>query len=241
MKRIILLLLIILAYSILNAEEICLLIHGINGDRSDFEDMENYLEEHDYTVLNFEYPSTIYELDYLSENYLKPVIDSLDASFSEINIVTHSMGGILLRCYLKSHEIKNLKSLVMITPPNKGSEVTDFFHKIFVYKRRYGPAGQQLGTKQIKQLELPDSLAYNFGVIAGSKSEFPFFSWFLVPGKDDGKVSVESAKLKGMDDFLILPYPHDKITFENETIDQTLYYIENSFFRKEGENNVVTE
>ena len=87
-----------------------------------------------------------------------------------------------------------------------------------------GPAGQQLGTR-------PESLPKRLlpvdgeiGVITGN------YSWNLIlstmiPGPDDGKVSVESAKLAGMDDFLVLPVTHTFIMQDEEVMAQTAHFL----------------
>ena len=95
----------------------------------------------------------------------------------------------------------------MLSPPNHGSEAVDKLRQNIVFKWLNGPAGQQLGTSK---KDLPSQLGppdYDVGVIAGDRSINLFLSW-LIPGKDDGKVSIQSARLKGMKDFMVVHKAH---------------------------------
>ena len=143
------------------------------------------------------------------------------------------MGGILLRYYLTQEEIPELGRVVMFNPPNKGSEVVDNLRDYWFFKWHDGPAGQQLGTG-------PDSLPKNLGpvtfplgIITGNNPAFyDFWASEMIPGPDDGKVSVESAKIKGMTDFLVLPISHTFIMDDEVVISQTLHFLEHGTFSR---------
>jgi hypothetical protein len=54
----------------------------------------------------------------------------------------------------------------------------------------------------------------------------------MIPGANDGKVSVKSAKVEGMRDFLVLPHDHTFIMQEPDVITQTLHFLRNGHFQK---------
>jgi hypothetical protein len=119
----------------------------------------------------------------------------------------------------------------MLSPPNRGSEVTDNLRDNPLYRWLNGPAGQQLGTGPG---DLPGRLGpvdYPVGVITGNRHSF-FDAWLatLIPGEDDGKVAVERAKVAGMTDFLVVPYTHPFIMEKKEVIAQTLYFLRHGRF-----------
>ena len=69
------------------------------------------------------------------------------------------------------------------------------------------------------------------GIITGVSSSDPWFSP-VIPGDDDGKVSVESAKLDEMSDFMTVPNGHTFIMRDETVIDQILYFLrEGTFYR----------
>ncbi len=117
----------------------------------------------------------------------------------------------------------------MISPPNKGSELADTFRDWFIYKWLNGPAGQVLGTESES---LPNSLkpvSGEIGVITGDSTWNPVYSW-LIPGEDDGKVSVESAKLAEMTDFLVVPSSHSFIMRHSDVLNQVVFFLQNGVF-----------
>lgn len=184
-RKLIIPVLIILNFSLLYSNEIVILLHGLRGSSKDMQRIEKSLKNDYDKIVNFSYPSTKHPVEILVEKYLVPAFSDFSAD-DTLHFVTHSMGGILLRVYLEKYSHPEIGKIVMIAPPNKGSEITDFFHKNIIYKKRYGEAGNQL-TKDIQQnLSLSDSLYFDIGIIAGNKSHLPFFSCFI-KGKDDGK------------------------------------------------------
>jgi len=195
--------------------------------------MEEALTTSGYVVINMGYPSRTKPIEQLAMETIPQAVARCDQAQTEnIHFVTHSMGGILVRYFLKENNISNLGRVVMLSPPNGGSEVVDKFREFFVFQWVNGPAGQQLGTG-------PDSLPlrlgpvhYPVGIITGDSHHF--YDWYhagIIPGKDDGKVAVERAKLAGMSDFLVVPCGHSFIMNDSQVINQTRFFLSNGRFR----------
>jgi hypothetical protein len=141
------------------------------------------------------------------------------------------MGGILVRYFLGEHRPINLGRVVMLSPPNRGSEAADHLQESTLYRWYNGPAGQQLVTGREGLPEQLGPVDFPLGVITGNQHSF-FDYWLadLIPGVDDGKVSVERAKVDGMTDFLVLPYSHPFIMDAREVIEQTLRFLRRGRF-----------
>lgn len=213
-------------------KEYVILLHGLARTETSMLKLELHLMNHGFHVVNIGYPSREKDIQTLSEETIsKAINECTNATASKINFVTHSMGGILVRYYLDAHKINNLGRVVMLSPPNQGSEVVDKLKNLILFKWINGPAGQQLGTNRES---LPNKLGppdYEVGIITGDKTINPILS-LLIPGKDDGKVSVERAKLMNMKDFLIVPKNHSFIMNSDDVISQVIYFIENGEFKK---------
>lgn len=200
------------------------------------EKLERSLISEGYQVINLGYPSGDYNIETLAEKAITPALKECDSA-KDVNFVTHSLGGILVRQYLSSREIPNLKYVVMLGPPNKGSEVVDKLHRVPGFHAVNGDAGLQLGTGT---LSIPNSLGapdFDVGIIAGNKS----INWFLsslIPGTDDGKVSIERTKLEGMNDHIEVPATHPFMMTNEKVISQVIYYLKNGKFeRNSGQKN----
>jgi hypothetical protein len=120
----------------------------------------------------------------------------------------------------------------MLSPPNQGSEVADWAVENPFIQKFLGPSHEQLGTGPES---LPNQLGpvdFELGIIAGNKTLNPLFSR-MIPGDDDGKVSVERTKVEGMTDFLVVPHSHTYIMWREAVIDQVVYFLENGEFQRE--------
>jgi len=214
--------------------ECVVLLHGLARSSRSFAAMENSLIDTGYYVVNINYPSRKQTIEKLAERYVTQAINECQsARLQKIHFVTHSMGGILVRHYLANHSLDDLGHVVMLSPPNQGSEVVDKLANFPGFYAINGPAGQQLGTST---KSLPNKLGpvdYSVGVITGNKSLNLILSTFI-PGDDDGKVSVERAKVAGMTDYLIVPHTHPMIMSSKEVIHQTISYLQNGKFYREN-------
>ncbi len=209
------------------------LLHGLRQSSGSMEKMEKTLSSQGYNVVNVDYPSTDHTIEYLASvtlhDILKPFVKK---SPSQIHFVTHSMGGIIVRYYLKHQKLKNLGRVVMISPPNRGSELVELLKDQSVLERIYGPAAAELNMEKGSLVQSLGPVDFELGVIAGNRSFNPLYS-ALLPGPDDGVVTVESMKIEGMKDFIILPQTHTFIMKNDDTIAQVIYFLEHGVFNRE--------
>jgi triacylglycerol lipase len=210
------------------------LLHGLARTANSMSAMENAFRERGFRVANVDYPSRDEGVENLSVKAIQSGLDTCSASNDEkIHFVTHSMGGILVRYYLAHHAMANLGRVVMLAPPNNGSEVVDNIGDVPGFGLVNGPAGKQLGTGPDGIPSQLGPVTYPVGIIAGTRTINPILSQYL-PNPDDGKVSVESTKVAGMADFLALPASHPFIMRDKEAIRQAIAFIETGAFIHEA-------
>lgn len=208
------------------ASECVVLLHGLARSSASMSKLAGALDRAGYVVANVDYPSTTAPIESLAPQAVEAGVASCRArGAAVIHFVTHSLGGILVRQYLAEHEIAGLGRVVMLAPPNQGSEVVDVLGNTLAYRRINGPAGLQLGTGVDSVPRRLGSANFELGVIAGNKSINLVLSQFL-PHPDDGKVSVESAKLEGMRDFLVVPRTHTFIMRGDDVIRQVVHFLQ---------------
>jgi triacylglycerol lipase len=168
-----------------------------------------------YATLNLTYPSLRFDLSGLAAFVHKKLLAAqVWKNYARVHFVTHSMGGLVARHYLEEYrgDIPPAKMgrLVMIAPPNGGSEVADFLKNFPPYRWGFGPAGQQL-TTQARAADQPVPW-YDVGVIAGNRAgrtvDPP-----LIPGVHDGMVAVEKTKMAGMKDHKVVNATHSLIVW----------------------------
>jgi esterase/lipase len=219
------------------ADEYVVILHGIARSKSHMEGLEKYLSQNGYDVINLNYPSTDYSLEELTK-ILKKEISSKITQNKKVNFVGYSMGGLLVRIILAQQTYKNMGRVVQLAAPNQGSEVSDFVKNWWLYQKIYGPAGQQLTTDQKKIANLLDKkIDYDLGVIAGNFTIDPISS-MIIPGNDDGKVSIESTKVKGMKEHIVVSASHTFFPSNKQVQEQTLNFLRDGKFEKEQLKNL---
>lgn len=212
------------------AGECVVLLHGLWRTDASMNKMEKAISEAGYEVRNIEYDSTGMTIPELAEETIPRSVDACGEA-ATIHFVTHSMGGILMRQYLEHGDIERLGRVVMIGPPNQGSEVVDRYREFPGFEWFAGPAGLQLGTGEASIPRNLGPVQFDVGIIAGTQSINPILSTIL-PERDDGKVSVESTRVEGMNDHLELPVTHIFMMRDEEVFAQILHYLDHGrFFR----------
>ena len=217
--------------------ECVILLHGMGRSAFSMRSMDKHLRKQGFHTVNHSYPSTSYTIEQIAENNISQLIDECSVEASKIHFVTHSLGGIILRHYLQSHSLPEGSRIVMLSPPNKGSEVTDRLQGSPWYKWTTGPSGQQLTTAPDSVPNQLKPIHYEIGIITGKRTLEPWFSQ-LIPGEDDGKVSVESARLTEMTDFLVVNHAHTFIMNSRFVKKQVSYFLQNGYFTRPDENQV---
>ncbi|MEM6710231.1 MAG: alpha/beta fold hydrolase [Pseudomonadota bacterium] len=213
--------------------ECVVLLHGLARTASSMVPIERALTAAGYRVANVEYPSRTAPIEVLAPLAVDQGLDSCrqDAA-PTVHFVTHSLGGILVRQYLRHRTIDNLGRVVMLAPPNQGSEVVDNWRSVPGFGALNGPAGLQLGTDAGSVPRSLGPVTYPVGIIAGNRTLNPLLSLSL-PNPDDGKVSVERTKVDGMLDFLIVPHTHTFIMRSTAVIHQIKHFLVHGSFEQQ--------
>ena len=213
------------------ASEAVILLHGlIRSDRS-MRRMATTLESEGYQVLNVDYQSRAANIQELAETVIPDALSDPDITdATKIHFVTHSLGGILVRQYLHENKIDNLGRVVMLAPPNQGSEVVDTLGDRAFFQWMHGPSGNQLGTDTNS---IPNTLGpvnFELGIIAGNRSINWINSLTMIDGPDDGKVSVERTKVDGMKDHITIRTAHPFIMRNRKAIRHTIRFLQTGRF-----------
>jgi len=209
-------------------QETVVLLHGLARSDKAMNKMAKELRTEGYTVINHDYPSTKFTIEVLTEKVFKTLEPQIKKA-QTVHFVTHSMGGIILRQHLEDHEIPNLGRVVMLAPPSRGSEVPDKLGNLFIYKWINGPAGNQLGTGTNSHPLRLKAPTFELGIIAGDRSINPILS-MLIPGPDDGKVSLARVKPAAYTDYIKLHATHACMAKNKKVIAQTKYFLKHGAF-----------
>lgn len=205
-----------------------ILLHGLARTSNSMGKMAEAFSDAGYRTANLSYPSRDDTVENLAPAAIESGLEQCERE-EPVHFVTHSLGGILVRYYLEQEEIENLGRVVMLAPPNQGSQVTDALRENYFYRKLNGPAGDQLGTDENSLVMQLGPVEFPLGIIAGTRTLNPLLSQ-LLPNPDDGKVSVENTKVDGMTDFIQLPHSHTFIMRADEVIKQAIAFIENGSF-----------
>ncbi|MFO1475760.1 MAG: alpha/beta hydrolase [Verrucomicrobiota bacterium] len=192
--------------------------------------MESALFREGYRVVNRGYPSRTTRIAVLAESTVgRALADPALAGCVRVHFVTHSLGGILVRSYFARHEPGRLGRVVMLGPPNRGSEVVDRLGGWRLFQWLNGPAGGELGTGPDSVPNTLGPVPFETGVIAGDRS----VNWInsrMIPGPNDGKVSVEHCRVAGMRDFLVVHATHPFMARNRGVISATIRFLRTGRF-----------
>lgn len=216
-------------------DEAVVLLHGIGHSMMNMYVLERVLKKQGYTPYNISYPSLKHDIKTLSK-WLHDTLEDKQVwqNSEKVHFVTHSMGGLVGGFYLQDFKETiapgKLGRVVMLGTPHGGSEVADGLQDFWLYKMVFGPAGQDLTTHARKKDQIkPD---YELGVIAGTQSWLYPLGKIFIDAPHDGCVSVESTKLDGMSDHMILPILHGIMGWSPKIQKQILHFLKEGKFER---------
>ncbi len=207
------------------------LLHGLARTDRSMEPLAESIASAGYRVFNVNYPSR----DLTPDELVLAVKDALQtccAEASRIHFVTHSLGGILVRGYLAQHPDRRVSRVVMLSPPNRGSELVDKLGDSWLFRAVMGPTASQLGTTGDSFPNRLPPPGFELGVIAATGSINPVGS-ALIPGEDDGIVALCSMWIDGVTDMITVASSHALVMRSPEVADLVLDFLANGRFGEE--------
>ena len=209
-------------------KHLVLLVHGILRSTGTFTALEKALIGTGFDAVAISYPSSRGTIEEHAEG-LARLLDRQEGT-ETVSFVTHSMGGLVVRHLLaRDGEWKRrieVRRIVLIAPPNRGSAIARVLKDIPAYRLIYGEAGQQLTPAEVSRAPV---LEHPFAIIAGGKGDGRGFNP-LLPGDDDGTVRLAETRLEGATDFLVVPEIHALISNHQETIRATINFLKHGKF-----------
>jgi alpha-beta hydrolase superfamily lysophospholipase len=221
-----------------DANETVVLLHGLGRTSFSMARLAHDLKRDGYEVVNLTYTSRSQSLEEIATVWLpRQLATHAGAGKPRLHFVTHSMGGIVVRLWLsKCGAPANLGRVVMLAPPNAGSELSDRGQSFAPFRWATGKNGVRLTTAEDA---LPTALGAwpergpgrELGIIAGDRSLNPWMARRL-PLPNDGKVAVARTHLSGETDHITLPYSHTWLAWHARTITQVRAFLRDARFSR---------
>jgi triacylglycerol esterase/lipase EstA (alpha/beta hydrolase family) len=183
-----------------------------------------------YGLLNQGYPSRRQDLAALAAHIEGPVAAMAARTSGRLHFVTHSLGGLVARALLTRWRPERLGRVVMLVPPNGGSELADLLLRWPRLAQIVGPVTAQLATRRSDEVEsLLGPVDFELGVIAASRSLYPLASR-LLPSGNDGRVSLAATRVTGMRDHRVVAATHPTVLNDREARALVLRFLETGSF-----------
>ncbi len=195
-------------------KETVVVLHGLGRSAASMWVMASQLEEAGFQVLRVDYPSLRKTPDEILAIVAGQLEDLQIHRFQTVHFVGHSLGGLLIRAYLTDHHLPNLGRVVVVGAPSAGTAMVDNSRHKWWFEI-LGPTAEALGTGPRsfpRSIGPPD---YPLGVIAGRTD---FDNDDLLPGEDDGLVAVESTRVEGMADFVVVESSHWAMRYDADVV-----------------------
>ena len=213
-----------------------IILHGLGRSDKSVQRLKQHFEQAGYYTIAMNYPSLRASVQENAE-YLHQVIDSLDG-IDKVHLVGFSMGGIVIRQCLAEHNEPRVGRVVFIGSPNQGAELATLLKDWWAFKTFVGPAGQELATAPHGLATKLPAPTCEFGIVAGCRGTDAGYNP-LIPGDDDGTVSLESTRLPGASDFITVRTLHQGLLHTPSVFAATQYFLEYGSFQANRDSEPI--
>lgn len=211
-------------------KEITVLLHGLGRNDTSMWLLALRLKDAGYDVQRIGYSSLLQTPEEILTDVSLKINQCCQKHTHSVHFVGHSLGGLMVRAYLQNNRVDNLGRVVLMGTPNKGTELADYFSNGWLINI-LGPTAKALGTDDNSFPKSLDAPYYPVGIIAGEvKGEL---NDSVIPGKDDGLVSVEATKIDDMTDFILIETSHSWMRYDREVANQTIQFLKNGAFTEQ--------
>ena len=207
-------------------QDTVVLLHGLGRTPLSMLALSLTARHRGYRVINWRYRSTRHTIAEQPDAFAREVAPRLENA-PRVHFITHSLGGIIVRQFLATYSLPNVGRVVMLAPPNGGSEVADVLQRSRFVSCAVTPV-RELGTHNVPAT-LP-AATFSLGVIAGSRSHIPLFAKWMHDVPNDGVVAVDRTRLAGMRDFVVLDRTHTTLPWSRDAIGETFRFLEEGRF-----------
>lgn len=211
--------------------ETVVVFHGIMQPALAMRPLCAHLRSEGFDARNVDYPSTRHRIEDLAD-IVMPRVREASRSGERVHFVGFSMGGLIARTVIKRERPANLGRVVTIGTPNHGSELAEALRDFSAFKKFYGPAGQQLGTRNRDVEAVLAQGGFEIGTIAGRVSFNPVAA-AIFHAPSDGKVSVESAHVPWESDHALVFSSHKMLPFNRRVWRMTVNFLSDGAFAPE--------
>ncbi len=208
--------------------DVVVLLHGLGRTSLSLYIAGRELRRAGYDPVGIYYPSRSGSIEELARHVRRRLPERPGAT---IHFLTHSMGGMVARYLIRHQRPGDLGRVVMLAPPNQGSQLARRLRSVELFQRVMGPAALQLGAGQQKIMDLLGPVDFELGVITGDRPRIGLLAR-LIRGPSDGKVAVDEARIEGMSDFLVVHRGHTFVMNDPEVIRQAIRFFETGRFEQ---------
>lgn len=181
----------------------------------------------------------VYYFDYKTRKYSEKTLDNLNVIIekieeSEIYLVGHSMGGLVIRNYINNAKFKDnlfkIKRVVTVATPHNQSITAHKINKTF--KGFLGTAGEAGLTKEVSEWNKSIPLGCIAGVYKSKWNANLFLVFNNVQTPSDGTVFLNEAILENCNDSIVIEGSHTGLLFQKNVAKQIVNYLNNGKFQK---------
>jgi len=144
-----------------------------------------------------------------------------------VDVVTHSMGGLVLRSSLRHSP--PLRRVVMLSPPNQGAEMAAQMRGLLpLHRLGWDPLAPLVPGAPQSLPELP--VGVEVGVLVGAKGGGSRGYNRRLSSDNDGKVCIDEARLPGAADFRVVRAHHTWIMAKKPVLDLVVRFLQTGSF-----------